>query len=169
MSLLHSFEPLIGQRPKVLILGSMPGVKSLQDQQYYAHPRNTFWPIMGALFSIEWSENYAQRVQQIQQLPVILWDVLQSCHREGSLDSNIRSDQLQANAIPQLLLDYPTLSLIAFNGATSEKMFKQHVIRHISYPDRYTLLRLPSTSPAHAGKSFQQKMEEWSVIREFCN
>ncbi len=169
MSLLHSFEPLIGQQPKVLILGSMPGVKSLQDQQYYAHPRNAFWPIMAELFSIQWSDSYARRVDQLRQLPVILWDVLQSCHREGSLDSNIRQDQLQANAIPQLLLDYPTVALIAFNGATSEKMFKQHVMNQISHPERYTLLRLPSSSPAHAGKSLQQKLVEWSAIRQFCN
>jgi double-stranded uracil-DNA glycosylase len=169
MSLLRSFEPLIGRQPKVLILGSMPGVKSLQDQQYYAHPRNAFWPIMGELFSIEWSDSYARRVEQIKQLPVIIWDVLQSCHREGSLDSNIRNDQLQANAIPQLLLDYPTLRLIVFNGATSEKMFKRHLFNQIAYPERYTLLRLPSSSPAHAGKSFQQKLAEWSAIRQFCN
>jgi double-stranded uracil-DNA glycosylase len=169
MSLLHSFEPLIGRHPKVLILGSMPGVKSLQDQQYYAHPRNTFWPIMGELFSIEWSDNYVQRVEQIKQLPVIIWDVLKSCRREGSLDSNIHSDQLRANAIPQLLLENPAVALIAFNGATSEKMFKQHVSSQISNPERYTLLRLPSTSPAHASKSFEQKMTEWSAIRQFCN
>lgn len=169
MSLLHSFEPIIGRQPKVLILGSMPGVKSLQDQQYYAHPRNTFWPIMGELFSIKWSDSYVQRVEQVKQLPVIIWDVLQSCQREGSLDSNIRSDQLQANAIPQLLLDNPTLVLIVFNGATAEKMFKQHLGSQISHPERYTLLRLPSTSPAHAGKSFEQKLIEWAAIRQFCN
>jgi double-stranded uracil-DNA glycosylase len=169
MSQVQSFAPLIGTQPRVLILGSMPGVKSLQDQQYYAHPRNAFWPILGELFSVQWSHDYQQKINQIQQLPLILWDVLQSCQREGSLDSDIKSDQLQGNSIDQLLLSYPTLSFIAFNGGTAEKLFRKLILPRIDNAEPYTMLRLPSTSPAHASKSFQQKLSEWSVIREFCN
>lgn len=166
---IESFAPVIGTRPRVLILGSMPGVKSLQDQQYYAHPRNSFWPIMGELFSITWSHNYQQKLNQVRKLPLILWDVLYRCQRSGSLDSNIQSDQLMANAIPQLLQDHADLSLIAFNGATAEKLFRQLVLSQLKQPEAYTLLRLPSTSPAHASQSFQQKLAQWSVITDFCN
>lgn len=169
MSLLHSFEPVIGRHPRVLILGSMPGVKSLQDQQYYAHPRNAFWPIMGSVFSVQWPSDYAERVAQLKQMPIILWDVLQSCVREGSLDANIRADQLQANAIPELLQDYPSVRLIALNGNAAHNLFKRHVVGQISQPEQYILLRLPSTSPAYAGKSIEQKLAEWSTIRQFCN
>ena len=165
----ESFKPVIGTQPRVLILGSMPGVKSLQQQQYYAHPRNSFWPILGELFSIEWSQNYRQKINQVSRLPVILWDVLSSCQREGSLDSDIQHDQLQANDIAKLLREYPTVELIAFNGATAEKLFRKLVLAELDHPEMYTLQRLPSTSPAHASKSRQQKLQEWSVVQDFCN
>ena len=89
MSIVQSFEPVIGLEPKVLILGSMPGIASLTEHQYYAHPRNAFWPIMAQLLDIEWSPVYSQRVSQLRQYPLILWDVLRACDRKGSLDSAI--------------------------------------------------------------------------------
>ena len=91
MALVHSFEPVIGNNPRVLILGSMPGIASLDAIQYYAHPRNAFWPIIADLFSIDINCEYPQRIEQVKQLPVILWDTIKACHREGSLDSNIQS------------------------------------------------------------------------------
>ena len=169
MPRVESFAPVIGTRPRILILGSMPGVKSLQEQQYYAHPRNSFWPIMGELFSINWAQSYPQKIKQVSTLPLVLWDVLNSCRRDGSLDSNIQNDQLKPNTLAQLLRDYPSIRLIVFNGATTEKLFRQLVIDELDNPNVYTLLRLPSTSPAHASKSFQQKLEAWSAILEFCN
>ncbi len=169
MTRVESFAPVIGTQPRVLILGSMPGVRSLHEQQYYAHPRNSFWPIMGELFSINWAHSYPQKIKQISALPLVLWDVLNSCRRDGSLDSNIQKDQLMPNAIVQLLRDYTSIRLIAFNGATAEKLFRQLIIEQLDNPEAYTLLRLPSTSPAHASKNFQQKLDEWSAILEFCN
>jgi double-stranded uracil-DNA glycosylase len=147
----------------------MPGVKSLQQQQYYAHPRNAFWPIMEQLFGIDSSANYHQRIRQLRKQPLILWDVLQHCQRQGSLDADIRSETLKANPIERMLRDYATLRLVAFNGASAEKYFVRLVKPLIAHADALTLLRLPSTSPAHASKSFEQKLLEWSVIGEFCN
>lgn len=169
MTLLHSLDPVIGENPKLMILGSMPGVKSLQDQQYYAHPRNAFWPIMAELFSIKLAASYAERIEQLRLCPIILWDVLYACKRQGSLDSAIRSDQLEVNGIDGLLQNYPALKLIVFNGATAERYFRQRLLSKIRHLDRYTLLRLPSTSPAHASKTLDQKLNDWSVIHQFIN
>ena len=91
MARVQSFAPVIGERPRILILGSMPGVASLDAVQYYAHPRNVFWPIMAELFSIDASVEYAQRIEQISAALVILWDTLKRCYRPGSLDSESRA------------------------------------------------------------------------------
>ena len=168
MPVVQSFDPVIGTNPRVLILGSMPGVASLEAQQYYAHPRNGFWPIMARLFDVEWVEDYAARIEQLRQLPVILWDVLRSCRREGSLDADICSSEFEPNAIGRLLDQYDSLRLIAFNGATAEKFFRQQVAPSIPNLQRFELLRLPSTSPAHASLNLAQKLELWRVIVSYC-
>jgi hypoxanthine-DNA glycosylase len=168
MPVVQSFDPIIGTNPRVLILGSMPGVASLEAQQYYAHPRNGFWPIMARLFNVEWAEDYATRIEQLRQLPVILWDVLRSCRREGSLDADICSSEFEPNAIGDLLVKYDSLRLIAFNGATAEKFFRQQVAPSIPNLQRFELLRLPSTSPAHASKNLAQKLEDWRAIVRYC-
>jgi hypoxanthine-DNA glycosylase len=164
MPVVQSFEPVIGTNPQVLILGSMPGIASLKAQQYYAHPRNAFWPIMSELFGVQWTQSYESRINQIKTLPLVLWDVLRFCHREGSLDADIREDHMQPNAIPHLLAQHPSISLVCFNGATSEKIFKQRVTALIPDIQRLKLIRLPSTSPAHASLTLAQKTEAWSEI-----
>ncbi len=165
----NSFEPIIGSNPKVLILGSMPGVVSLQTQQYYANPRNAFWPIMSELFAVEWSEDYQQRVLQIKQLPVIIWDTLKTCRRQGSLDSSIDNELLQVNEILPMLEQFSRLKLIAFNGMASEKYFNQYIDRRSIKSLQVECIRLPSTSPAHARMSVKQKFEDWKKIRKFCD
>jgi len=167
MPFIESFEPVIGTNPKVLILGSIPGIASLQVQQYYAHPRNLFWPIMAKLFDVEWDNEYESRIRQVKKLPVVLWDTLKACHREGSLDSAILKDELEANDILGLLKSHPGIDLIAFNGAASEKYFKQTVGRLLTDEQQVDLQRLPSTSPAHASKNFQQKLEDWKVVMAY--
>ncbi|MCK4709867.1 MAG: DNA-deoxyinosine glycosylase [Gammaproteobacteria bacterium] len=167
MPFIESFEPVIGENPKVLILGSIPGIASLQAQQYYAHPRNAFWPIMAKLFDVDWSDDYQSRIEQVKCLPVVLWDTLKACHREGSLDSAITKDRLEANDIVGLLKQVSSIRLIAFNGAASEKYFKQTVAKLLTKHELLNQIRLPSTSPAHASKNFQQKLEDWKVITEY--
>ncbi len=162
MPYVESFEPWIGDAPRALILGSMPGVKSLQRQCYYAHPRNAFWPILGELFGIEWSEDCAARRRQFERLPLVLWDVLQGCEREGSLDSAIVGDSIRPNAIPELLAEHSGIRRVLFNGGTAERLFHRHLADRIEPERRLEYLRLPSTSPAYAGMRFEDKRAAWA-------
>ncbi|MDH3387498.1 MAG: DNA-deoxyinosine glycosylase [Gammaproteobacteria bacterium] len=167
MSRVRSFEPIIGHRPRVIILGSMPGVASLEAVQYYAHPRNAFWPIMAELFGIDRGASYERRIAAVEKLPLILWDTLQACHRPGSLDSAIDAGSVRANDFPGLLTRYPQIRAIFFNGATSEKYFRQLVFTELPSPSEIDLVRLPSTSPAHAGMRLEQKLAAWRQILDY--
>jgi len=167
MPRVHSFEPVIGIDPRVLILGSMPGVISLHATQYYGNPRNAFWPILSDLFGIEINCDYEQRVEQVSRLPLILWDTIKTCHREGSLDSNIQKHQLEANDIPALLNRYPGVVLVVFNGATSEKYFRRLVKPELPEGSGLTFMKMPSTSPANAGSNFKQKLAAWSELLKY--
>lgn len=169
MDQVRSFEPIIGQRPRILILGSMPGLASLEAVQYYAHPRNAFWRIMQELFDIDHRASYTWRVSQLSRQPVILWDTLQACYRHGSLDSNIDADSARANDFPRLLRRYPEIKAILFNGASSEKYFKKLVLPQLCCDHDIELLRMPSTSPANAGMSFEQKLSAWQRLLEFID
>jgi TDG/mug DNA glycosylase family protein len=161
MSRVHSFEPVIGVHPRMVILGSMPGTVSLEAVQYYANPRNAFWKIMAELFGISFEVSYDERIRQIKTRPVILWDSLKSCHRPGSLDSNIQRNTAQANDFAGLLKQYPDISLIAFNGAASEKYFRQLALPELPDSLNLKLIRMPSTSPANAAMSFEAKLVAW--------
>lgn len=167
MGRVHSFEPLIGSNPRILILGSMPSVISLQFIQYYGNPRNAFWPIMSELFGIEIESGYPDRIEQFSRLPVVLWDTIKACHREGSLDSDIQKHQLEANDIPSLLNRFSNIKLVAFNGATSEKYFKQLVKPNLSNSRAIDFIRLPSTSPANAGMKFEEKLSYWRRLLDY--
>ncbi len=169
MARVRSFEPLVGRQPRILILGSMPGIASLQAVQYYAHPRNAFWAIMAELFGIDPTASYSQRVAELSRHPLILWDTLQACHRPGSLDSNIDAKTARANDFPELLKRFPEIRAILFNGATSEKYFKQLVLPNLPQKLELTLLRMPSTSPAHAGMDFEQKLSAWRQLLDFID
>lgn len=169
MDQVHSFEPVIGQRPTVIILGSMPGVVSLQANQYYANPRNAFWKIMGELFSLQASASYAQRIEQISSKPVILWDSLKACHRPGSLDAKIQPASAEANDFSALLLEYSEVRAIVFNGAASEKFFRRLALPTLTNFPQLQLLSMPSTSPANAGMSFAQKLARWQALLDYID
>ena len=163
----QSFQPIVGRRPRILILGSMPGVASLEAVQYYAHPRNAFWPIMGELFGFDPALDYPQRVAEIEKRPLILWDSLQSCYRPGSLDASIEFDSARANDFPGLLAEHRGLRAICFNGATSEKYFRRLALPSLANDLDLELLRFPSTSPANAGMNFEQKLAAWRRILDY--
>ncbi len=167
MARVQSFAPVIGKHPRILILGSMPGVASLDAVQYYAHPRNVFWPIMAELFSIDASADYVQRIVQISAAPVILWDTLKSCYRPGSLDSAITRDSVEANDIPELLEEFTQIKAVACNGATSANYFRKLVLPQIS--PSIELLQMPSTSPANAAMNFEQKLAAWRRLLDFVD
>ena len=165
----QSFAPILGKHPQILILGSMPGIASLEAVQYYAHPRNVFWAIMADLFSIDAETDYARRIAQISEAPVILWDTLKRCDRPGSLDANIRRDTVEANDIPDLLSRYPGIRAVACNGATSANYFRRLVMPQISAEIKIELLPMPSTSPANAGMNFTQKLAAWRRLLDYID
>ena len=167
MALVHSFEPIVGRDPRIVILGSMPGVVSLQAVQYYANPRNAFWAIIAELFDIDIDCSYQSRVAQVAQLPLIMWDTLKACHREGSLDSKILRQQIEANDIAGLLGQHRGLRAIAFNGAASEKYFSQLEKPRLAENHQLELIKLPSTSPANAAMNFQQKLAAWRQLLDY--
>ncbi len=169
MGQVQSFEPIIGQQPRIIILGSMPGVMSLEAAQYYAHPRNVFWRIIQELFDIDHQASYSWRVAQLSRQPLVLWDTLQACRRPGSLDSNIDADSARANDFPRLLRHYPEIGAILFNGASAEKYFRRLVLPLLQGDHDIELLRMPSTSPANAGMNFDQKLAAWQRLLDFLD
>lgn len=159
------FAPVIGDKPRILILGSMPGEKSLMDQQYYAHPRNAFWFIMQELFAIPLDMAYEQRLEGLKQNSIALWDVLNSCERQGSLDSSIKNHSIIGNNFAELLSRHNTIQLIAFNGAKAETEFKKRISPTLTEAaQKIRKVRLPSTSPAMASLTKEEKLEQWRVL-----
>lgn len=169
MTRVQSFAPVIGRNPRILILGSMPGIASLEAVQYYAHPRNAFWPIMAELFDIDATTDYAERIAQISRKPVVLWDTLKLCYRPGSLDSAIARDSVEANDIPGLLQQHTQIFAVACNGATSADYFRKLVLPEVAAIREIELLKMPSTSPANAGMNFEQKLAAWRRLLEFID
>ena len=167
MTLVHSFEPIVGREPRIVILGSMPGVVSLQAVQYYANPRNAFWAIVAELFGIDTECNYESRIRQISRSPLILWDTLKACHREGSLDSKILKQQIEANNVAGLVEQHSSLRVIAFNGAASAKYFDQLEKHRLPVNHRLALIKLPSTSPANATMNYEQKLAAWRILLDY--
>lgn len=155
---IQGFAPLMRADAKLLILGSMPGAASLHAHAYYAHPRNAFWPIVGEWCGMATDLHYAQRVSALLDARIALWDVLQHCERAGSLDSAIKLRAAQPNAIAELLSAHPQIRHVLFNGATAATLYRRYQL-----PDApaLQLLRLPSTSPAHADMSMNEKRRRW--------
>ena len=156
----HSFEPVADANARVLVLGSMPGLKSLQAGQYYAHPQNRFWPFMGQLVGAGPDLPYPERCRRLAQAGIALWDVLSCCERPGSLDSAIRDDTAAANDLAGFLSTHPGVRRILFNGAKAESSFARLVLPGPGRPD-LEYRRLPSTSPANASQRAADKLTAW--------
>ncbi|MEM9186315.1 MAG: DNA-deoxyinosine glycosylase [Planctomycetota bacterium] len=159
----ESFPPILDASARVLVLGSMPGVASLEAGEYYAHPRNAFWPIMGELFGARPELSYATRRQKLIAARVAVWDVLRRCVRPGSLDAAIEPRSEVANDFRTLLARAPRIGRVLFNGQKAEAAFRKHALPTLDEParDRLPLIRLPSTSPTHAGMSLDEKLAAW--------
>lgn len=153
-----SFSPIIDKKCKVLILGSMPGVKSLTEQQYYAHPYNRFWRLMCLLLDEDISLNdYVAKTAMLLKHDIALWDTLAYCEREGSLDSDINAEI--PNDIIGLLNDYQGITTIICNGGKAGSAFKKYFIKQISKDIKVYYLH--STSPANARMTLDALAEEW--------
>jgi TDG/mug DNA glycosylase family protein len=165
MSQVTGFPPVVDRRARVLILGSMPGRVSLEENQYYAMPRNAFWRIMGDLFGAGFEIPYEDRLEALLKSGVALWDVLESCYRPGSLDSAIDPASARPNDFENLFDRYPAIGRVYFNGRKAADIYMSDVFPIVEkkFTGR-TCQTLPSTSPAHAAMSYARKLDEWSVV-----
>ncbi|KIC01059.1 DNA glycosylase [Flavobacterium sp. JRM] len=156
----YSFDPISSPNASVLILGTMPGIKSLELGQYYGHKQNNFWKILFTVFNEDFIDVYEAKKEILIKNNIALWDVLKYCDRVGSLDSAIKNEI--TNDFDTFLKQHPDIKTILFNGQKAAAFFK----KYIKVSDDYKLITLPSTSPANAGKSFDSKLNEWKIILE---
>jgi len=157
-----SFAPLADERTHVLILGSLPGEASLVAAQYYAHPRNQFWRLVGAVIGTDLvTLEYDMRLARLQHCGIGLWDSIGSATRRGSLDTAIRD--VEANPLAALVATLPALRCVAFNGAKSASIGAPQ----LAGAGDFAQVRLPSSSPAHAALTFEAKLAQWTNLRKF--
>jgi double-stranded uracil-DNA glycosylase len=155
----HAFPPIIGDTPKLLILGTLPGEESLSQQRYYAHPRNHFWPLMAALLNVPLPDTYEQRCTLLISNSIAVWDVLASAERAGSLDSALKNEK--PNAIAELLREHTSLAHIAFNGQAASQLFCRHITPKLgTRATTLALITLTSSSPTNV-RPFEAKLENW--------
>ena len=154
----RSFAPIIYSNTKILVLGSLPGKKSLELGEYYGHPRNRIWKIISHIKQCEIPKNYERKKEFLFKYNIGLWDVAHSAYREGSLDSNIKKEK--PNNIEGLLESYETIKVIGFNGKKSEKMFYKYFTEKLGI--KY--VPLPSTSPANMAINFEEMCRRWSEL-----
>ncbi|MGJ9459254.1 DNA-deoxyinosine glycosylase [Oceanobacillus sp. CF4.6] len=162
---LLSFSPVLPEKPKVLILGSMPGGMSLTKSEYYGNPRNHFWAIMFELFHEQPTRDYEEKIKLIKRNGIALWDTIGSCYRKGSLDASIRDEE--TNDIEGLLRGNPSIKLIACNGTKSYQTFTKNF--PVEKRTNVNVVKMPSTSPipGRYTKTFEGKVEEWSKILDY--
>jgi hypoxanthine-DNA glycosylase len=157
-----SFPPLVAPGARVLILGSMPGAASLKKKQYYAHPQNQFWRLLGEVLGEKLAEaSYEARFEILAKRKIALWDVLAECSREGSLDADISDEE--PNRIAELLRETGIKSVF-LNGGKAQAAFKQFI--EDGMPSGVSVRRLPSSSPAHAGLTYAEKLDVWRAIAD---
>lgn len=151
---LMGFPPVLAQNTRILLLGSFPGVASLTATQYYAHPRNQFWRLLGELIDEPLVElDYSTRLERVLAHHVGIWDVLAACERSGSLDTAIRAASPNDFAVLKRLA--PQLQKVCFNGKTAGRF------EPILCAAGYQTAILPSSSPAYAALSFEEKLLLW--------
>ncbi len=164
MTQIKGFQPIADKDAKILILGSMPSDISLQKQEYYGYHRNAFWTIMLALFVDTGAvrRDYFLRKKMLIENNIAVWDVLQSCHRDGSLDVAIQMNSIKINDFKPFFSTHTAIKKVLFNGSKAETMFRKYVLPEIIEQFGYLkFFRLPSTSPAHAAMIVEQKTDVW--------
>jgi TDG/mug DNA glycosylase family protein len=161
-----SFAPQVAEGCRVLILGTVPSLRSLEMRQSYAHSHNLFWPFMEILFGVPAQASYAERVVRLHDVGIGLWDVLQECERRGSLDSSIRVSSEVPNHIPALLRAYPEIHAIALNGSKALQVFERRIAPRIPSVccQPPAIIALPSTSPANASIPRATKLRRWRAL-----
>jgi TDG/mug DNA glycosylase family protein len=156
----RSFPPIVDERSRVLVLGTLPGEESLRRLEYYAHPRNLFWPIVCGLFGAALPAGYAERLRFVATRGIALWDVCECAERRASADAAIRREV--PNAIDRLIDCHKGIRGVAFNGSGARMLYDRHFVRR----PELVYLALPSTSPAHARLGFADKLARWSALHD---
>lgn len=163
MSACKSFAPIADEDSRILILGSMPGIKSLEQQEYYAHPQNRFWRLLALLLQEDAPQDYAAKQALLHKHHLALWDTLGYCERDGSLDSNIKNET--PNVVVELAGELPHLQAVVCNGGKAGAAFKKYFAQKM--PEQVRIFYLPSTSPANARLRLEDLAEQWQVILQF--
>jgi len=159
---IEGFSPIVGINPKILVLGTFPGEESLKQREYYAHPRNLFWNMMECICGAGRDKDYETRVAVLRNTGICLWDVLKSCERDGSSDARIRNGHV--NDFDAFLSRYP-MKAVFLNGKKAESLFHRRAVPELrTLP---TMLLLPSTSPANARMTNDEKFRRWCIIRQY--
>ena len=165
---LQCLAPIENQRAVVLILGSMPGKASLQARQYYAHPRNAFWQIMGSIVGAGPAMPYSERVETLRASGIALWDVLAACARDGSLDADIDMTSIRINEFAIFFDTHREITDVLLNGTKAQDCFARHVLPSLTHR-KLRIHRLPSTSPANASIPFADKFAAWHAAVTTAN
>lgn len=157
---ISSFQPIIDENSEIIILGSIPSVKSLEHSMYYGNPRNQFWKLIYSLFDEEVENEYSKRIDFILRHKIALWDVISDCFRQGSLDTNIKNARI--NDFDTLFKRYRNIEYIFFNGSKAENLFMKNIDKKLI--EEKALFKLPSSSPART-IPFEEKIKHWKKIK----
>ena len=163
------FAPIAAPDANVLILGSLPSQLSLQKQEYYGNPQNAFWRVMGELFGAGPDLTYTNRARTLQQNGIAVWDVLKSSVRPGSMDAAIDLSTARPNDFPAFFDAHPDIELVCFNGKKARELYERLVAPQIGGNiDKLEYKSMPSTSPAYASMSFEEKVRQWSLVGQIA-
>ena len=162
--MIYSFEPIEDKSCRILILGTMPGRQSLEQNEYYANRRNAFWDIMFSLFGEPMTEHYEAKRRFLLLHGIALWDVLKNCRRATSADSDIKDPV--PNDLISFFRDHPYIDNVFFNGTQAWKLYNKYVSPY-SIDKIPAYHRMPSTSPANASYSFEEKLQCWRLIKKY--
>lgn len=154
------FKPMADENSKILILGTIPSIESLRKQERYGHKSNQFWRIIFMLFDRPLPENYKEKNALLLEKGIAIWDVLDSCEGEGSLDSNIRNEK--PNDFKAFFKEHPLINYVFFTGKKAEEFYR----RYIGFDEDKTYITLPSPSPANARMTFLEKFEKWRILKD---
>lgn len=161
-------KPNLAKDVNVIVLGSMPGLMSIAEGEYYAHPRNRFWRVMDKVVGVDASEPYAQRVRALLKVGIGLWDVIESCERHGSLDGAIVRGSEVPNNLARLVQRHSGIRAFAFNGGKAFTVFRRLVVPALG-TDSIEYLALPSTSPANTSYNMRRLVKEWHCMAPYLN
>lgn len=160
MSVIECFPPIVDKQSRIIILGSMPGRESLRKQEYYGHPRNQFWNIIYSLYGQQPDTEYSKRASFLKRKRIALWDVIETCRREGSMDSNITCEKV--NDFDWLFYGHPNIRHAFFNGTKAYETFRKKI--GFKY-EGITFTKLGSTSPAYV-IGFEERLKQWKIVKE---